>query len=330
MKNAQYCLFKTERKRVVWEITHKCNYACKHCCSSSGNMDTTQELSYPEVLTVLDQLEVLEVEEIYYSGGEPFSRDDMLPILTETKKRNIIANVSTNGSYLTAQLAERLREIGVNLIHISLDSRNRETYNHFRGGNYFDRTVKAIQEAKYAGLYVRVGAVIWRGNVDQLEELIEFMRSLRVDELVFNWLVAVGRLRENREVQVPLERFNLVTEWIQRARERYADSIRISMHRSERYQEDGSACRGGESILYITPKGNISPCSWIAKLDPAMVTTETLREKALMELLESAEFKAWRRMLAERGSRCHAGCPAICLEREGTYFSEDPLLEPLR
>lgn len=327
MKNDRYCLFKTERKRAVWEITHRCNYACKHCCSGSGNVDTTQELRFLEVLAVLDQLEVLGIEEIYYSGGEPFTRDDMVSVLAETRKRNIRANISTNGFYLTAPLAEQLRQIGVNLIHISLDSHNRETYNHFRGGNYFDRTVEAIQQAKSVGLYVRVGAVIWQGNVDRLEEFIEFMRSLSVDELVFNWLVVVGRLRENREVQVPLERFNSVTGWIREARERYADSIRISMHRSEKYQEDGSACRGGESIFYITPEGNISPCSWIAKMDSKMITGETLREKPFTELLEGSEFRAWRQILAERGNRCYAGCPAICRERNGTYFSEDPLLE---
>ena len=96
-----FCLFKADKKRIVWEITHQCNYSCKHCCSSAGKVDTSKELSFAQVKKVLGEMVEFGIEEIYYSGGEPFCRVDFLDILEYTTECNISFNVSTNGSFIT-------------------------------------------------------------------------------------------------------------------------------------------------------------------------------------------------------------------------------------
>ena len=64
-------------------------------------------------------------------------------------------------------------------------------------------------------IYVRVGVVIWKENVDDIEEMIKYLKNLNVDEVCFNWLIKVGRLTENEDVCVPVSRFDLVTSNIQ-------------------------------------------------------------------------------------------------------------------
>ena len=323
--NLEYCLFKTEKKRVVWEVTHRCNYACLHCCSKSGT-SKEKELSYDNMISVLNQLQSAGVQEIYYSGGEPFIREDMMKILEETRKRNILANVSTNGSFIKEDTANELKRIDVNLIHISLDSHDKKLYNEFRGGAYFEKTINAIKCAKKAGLYVRVGAVIWKNNVENLGDLIGVLKKLGVDEVVFNWLVKVGRLKDNENQSISLERFDAVVSQIKEYMEKNKDIIKISMHRSNYYKDDNSCCVAGDKIVFILPDGRISPCSWLAKLDSRLITKDTLVEKTLIELFESNEFKLWKEILEERCKKAHSGCPAICYERNGSYNTEDPLL----
>lgn len=324
--NSPYCLFKTEKKRVVWEITHLCNYQCVHCCSRSGQVQVDQELTYSEIIRVLDELKEEGVQEIYYSGGEPFTRSDMVNILTETRKRRILANVSTNGSFLTLSMAEKLKEIDVNLIHISLDSDEEDKYNMFRGGDYYRETVEAICNAKKAGLYVRVGAVIWRDNAQRLQEMIEFLISHQVDEVVFNWLIKAGRFKDNSELGISLDEFDHLIHQVCSFKQLYKEQIKVSMHRSEAYRHDGSRCQAGKQLLFILPDGKISGCSWLAKLNEAFITEDTLKNRSITELKKEEVFEHWNQILDRRCITCHSGCPAICFERTGNYFSEDPLL----
>ena len=324
-ENSPYCLFKTAKKRVVWEVTHRCNYACLHCCSRSGN-SMPYELDTQSMIKVLEELYNDGVEEIYFSGGEPFIRDDMMDILQETRKRGILANVSTNGSFMSEALAAKLREIDVNLIHISLDSHQESLFNSFRGGNYFNSTVSAIKNAKLAGLYVRVGVVIWKENFDQLEEMIKFLADMNVDEVVFNWLISVGRFQDHQEQGVPLSEFKRLISTVVSYQKKYSDRIKISMHRSKEYVGNESTCRAGEQILFILPDGRISPCSWLAKLDNTLITTGSLKNCSLNDLKKSDAFDKWQSIIRDRTKKCHSGCPAICYERNGSYFTEDPLL----
>ena len=324
--NEPYCLFKTEKKRVVWEVTHLCNYACVHCCSQSGKVENNSELTYEQMLMVLEQLDDDGVQEIYYSGGEPFIRKDMIAILEETRKRGILANVSTNGSFLTPELASHLRDIDVNLIHISLDSDREEEYDRFRGGEYYAKTVEAIDNAKSVGLYVRVGAVIWKDNADHLRDMIEFLMEHRVDEVVFNWLIRVGRFKENSEMGISLDEFDGLISQVRGFMREYKGRIKVSMHRSEPYIDDGSHCLAGSHLLFILPDGRVSPCSWLAKLDGQFVTEKTLKTCTLNELKHGSAFLRWNEVLDKRCRVCSSGCPAICYERTGSYYTEDPLL----
>ena len=324
-KNASYCLFKTEKKRVVWEVTHRCNYSCVHCCSRAGEIEEA-ELDTQKTYEVLRELAENDTEEIYFSGGEPFIRDDMFDILKYARELGILANVSTNGSFLTEELAMRLKDIDVNLIHISLDSHVKEDFNSFRGGDYYTKTLDAIRHAKEAGLYVRVGAVIWKKNASHIKEMIDFFSKMGVDEVVFNWLIAAGRYQDNKEMGVPLSKFEDTIKLIHDYMSQYKDIIKVSMHRSEKYYDDGSMCNAGKKILFILPDGRISPCSWLAKLDHHLITKDSLMNSSLNDLLESSTFKNWEKFVNDRAKKCKAGCPAICLERTGDYCSEDPLV----
>ncbi len=238
----------------------------------------------------------------------------------------ITCNISTNGSYLTPEIAKELKKLNLNKIHISLDSMEEKVFNEFRGGEYFTPTIKAIKLLKENDLYVRVGSVIWKGNIDHLEKMVQYFISLGVDEVVFNWLVKVGRLLENQDVCVPLSKFDETTKKIREYAEKYKKEIKISMHRKEKFCASNKICPGGEKFFYINPKGYVSPCSWIKKMDSSFTSKKSLKEASFLEIIQSKEIQTFNRIKKERQEAYNVGCPAICKERNHTYFSQDPLL----
>src|SRR5262245_6754271 len=54
---------------VVWELTLRCNLACKHCGSRAGKA-RSNELTTAEALEVVRQLGELRVREVALIGGE--------------------------------------------------------------------------------------------------------------------------------------------------------------------------------------------------------------------------------------------------------------------
>ena len=96
----EFCLFEVNEKKVIWEVTNFCNYKCKHCCAGASIVDTSKELKLDDFKRILKELEKYGIKEIYFSGGEPFSRKDMIDIVSEAVKLGISCNISTNGSFL--------------------------------------------------------------------------------------------------------------------------------------------------------------------------------------------------------------------------------------
>ena len=327
MSNQEFCLFKVDKKRVIWEVTKYCNYKCKHCCASADLIDTKDELTTKQSKNILKQLKDFGVEEIYFSGGEPFSRKDILDILRTARQYDITCNISTNGSFLTDEMATELSKLKINKVHISLDSNVEKDFNEFRGGNYFEPTINAIKLLKKHNIYVRVGTVIWKKNYRTLEDMIKYLCYLNVDEMVFNWLVQVGRLKDNKDVCVDIKYFDETIEKIHKYQEKYKNKINISMHRNEKFENSDIVCPAGETFFYIDPQGYISPCSWIKKMDKKYTSKQSLKNTTFQEIIDSDEIQIFNKLKYERIKKYGTGCLAICMERSNTYFSEDPLLE---
>ena len=327
MSNQEFCLFKVDKKRVIWEVTKYCNYKCKHCCASADLIDTKDELTTKQSKNILKQLKDFGVEEIYFSGGEPFSRKDILDILRTARQYDITCNISTNGSFLTDEMATELSKLKINKVHISLDSNVEKDFNEFRGGNYFEPTINAIKLLKKHNIYVRVGTVIWKKNYEALEDMIKYLCALNVDEMVFNWLVQVGRLKDNKDVCVDIKYFDETIEKIHEYQEKYKNKINISMHRNEKFENSDIVCPAGETFFYIDPQGYVSPCSWIKKMDKKYTSKQSLKNTTFQEIIDSDEIQIFNKLKYERIKKYGTGCLAICMERNNTYFSEDPLLE---
>ena len=65
---------------AVWEVTLRCDLACRHCGSRAGHA-RPDELTTEEALDLVRQLAELGVKEVTLIGGEAYLRPDWLAII---------------------------------------------------------------------------------------------------------------------------------------------------------------------------------------------------------------------------------------------------------
>ncbi len=184
----------SERKPVVvWNITRRCNLHCVHCYSDSTAKHYPGELTLQEMIDVIDDLAGYEVPAILLSGGEPMMHPHFFDIAGYAIARGLRVTVSTNGTRIDSHAAERLKDLGVTYVGISLDGIG-EIHDQFRGRTgAFQKAVDAFRHCRGAGQKVGLRLTLTRQTVGQLPEILHFIEDEDIPRVCFYHLVYSGR-----------------------------------------------------------------------------------------------------------------------------------------
>ncbi len=317
------CLFsKSKNIRVVWGITSECNLRCKHCASECEEGSAFYEFEYDT--DMLRGMKKSGVDTIYLSGGEPLLYDGVFDIIKHGKECGIRMTVGTNGTKLQENTVKRLIDAGVDQVFVSLDHWVNEKHNFLRGGEVFDLAVKGIKILKRYGIFTRVDSIVWQENYRGLDRFVDFCKELGVDEIAFAWPMKVGRAAKNYWILPPEEEYLKIGKKLEELREK--DIIKISYHRFRKFDERCENCPGGEKIFYINSFGNMSPCFWISTLMPGFFTEKNIFDAYFSELLNDRAIIEFKKIKEERYKQFGPGCPAVCMIKNGNFYSKDPLL----
>jgi cyclic pyranopterin phosphate synthase len=182
-------------------ITDRCNYRCVYCRTGNEGAQYA-DLKLDEYLRMVRVLVSLGIEKVRITGGEPLLRSGVVDFVrklaelrTRTGKELDIA-ITTNG-HLLAEMAQPLKDAGLNRITVSMDAVDREKFARItRVSNGFDRVLAGIRAARRAALDpVKVNCVLLRGfNEDQIVEFAKFSR----DEGVIVRFIEFMPLEEDR------------------------------------------------------------------------------------------------------------------------------------
>ena len=175
---------------VVWNFTKQCNLKCKHCYANATPYPAPDELTLEQKYQVVDQLDEAGVAAISFSGGEPLTNKDFLKVARYAKSKGFYLTVATNGTLISEKMAEKLKEVGIGYVEISLDGPNAKVHDEFRGvKGAFDAAVRGIKNAKAVGLTVGIATTATHENLDTIPEIVKLARELRADRfIVFNFI----------------------------------------------------------------------------------------------------------------------------------------------
>ena len=110
---------------VQLDLTYRCNERCVHCYLDH---DDHGEMNTAEIKHLLDEMAEAGVLFLTLSGGEIFLRKDFFEILEYARALTFAVRLKTNAILVREREAERLRELGVENIQISIYSHRPEVH----------------------------------------------------------------------------------------------------------------------------------------------------------------------------------------------------------
>jgi radical SAM protein with 4Fe4S-binding SPASM domain len=274
------------RPIVVWNITWRCNLRCKHCYIDAMPKARLRELGTEQMLGIVDQVAEIRSPLLIVSGGEPLLREDFYSIMKYAAGKGLRLALSTNGTLITEEVAEKLRETGFVYIGVSIDSHEPRWHDEFRGvKGAFNAAIQGLRNAMNAGIPVGLRTVITRFNATHVPQVVELAVRLGVPRIALYHLEPIGRgAGLSSWLPSPEQYAWLMDRLIELAR-RYAGVIEIETvtapfdgiyiadkvagSREDFYRllEVVKAQGGcGRKIVSIYPDGEVHPCQFIPSI----------------------------------------------------------------
>ena len=309
MNRYPFCLFRIPENggRVLWEITNTCNYHCSYCIFSSEAKKYEDELTTDEVKRAIKELKDNNFTYIKFTGGEPFTRKDMIEILRYASRLGFDMDISTNASLITEDIGKELKNINFQMVHVSLDGNDKYTHEYVRGENTFERTLRGIRYLTNNYVYTRIGTVIYKENEDKLEEIVKLAIELKANEIIFSFMEAVGRL-DGDETIISKRTINSVKEELENLATKYKKQIKVKYSFTEnKITEAEEYCPAVNKFLYINNLGQVSPCTWVVSQNPEYKSKLTLKNNSLTEIIKSEPIQKFLEYIEKNQIK---GCPA--------------------
>ncbi len=184
---------------VVWEVTLRCDQACRFCGSRAGAV-RPGELTTQEAMDVIAQLAELGTREIALHGGEAYLRSDFLDIVRAVRARGMDATMVTGGRGLDAALAREAKDAGISSVSVSIDgiASTHDALRGLRGGHA--QALEAMQNLLDVGVPVGCNTQLNRKNFRELPQLAEMLSRYSPYGWQVQLMVPMGRAADSADL----------------------------------------------------------------------------------------------------------------------------------
>jgi radical SAM protein with 4Fe4S-binding SPASM domain len=256
---------------LTWGCNIKCRfcYAACRCISEPEDESTLEELSTKDVKHVLDIIRHdAEVPSVSFTGGEPVLRRDLTELIAYASSTlDMRVNLITNGTLISAQMADDFRAAGLASAQVSIESPDPDVHNCIVGvENAFEASLNGLRNLKNAGISVHPHATLCRLNLPSLGQMARFAKSLGVDRFSLNMIIPAGRgTAEDLAIK-----YSEVEDIVLRMKsEAEAAGIRFMWYSPTpmclfnpiSHQLGNKGCSACEGLLSVDPFGRLLPCS---------------------------------------------------------------------
>ena len=185
-------------------VTDRCDFRCVYCMSENMNFLPKADLLTLEELDKMCSAFISQgVEKLRITGGEPLVRRNIMEFF-ESISRHLKTGelkeltLTTNGSQLH-RFAEKLSEIGIKRINVSLDTLNEQKFSKITRWGRLSQVLNGIDAALAAGIKIKINTVALKDfNEDELEVLVQWCANRKMD-LTFIEVMPMGDIgNENR------------------------------------------------------------------------------------------------------------------------------------
>jgi radical SAM protein len=189
---------------LFWEMTRACPLACAHCRAQAQCTPAPGELTTAQGMRFLRDVAGFGAPSpiLVMTGGDPLMRPDFFELLAEARALGIRTALAPAVSpSLSGKNLDRMRDLGVSAISISLDGSTAVTHEGIRKvEGHFAQTLEAMRALVDHGFTVQVNTTVMRRNVEELAEIAALMKEHGAHIWEVFFLVHVGRGRSVDEL----------------------------------------------------------------------------------------------------------------------------------
>jgi len=249
---------------VLWDCTRKCNLNCEHCGASDKIY--RDELSTDEIKSVIADISEMGTKMFPVIGGEPFLREYLLDVLEYANLKGLHTGIASNGFFIDSTVANKLRQIGVTSVQISLDGVE-DTHNKIRKNNLsYRKATEAIRNLIDNNIkIVQVATTVTKKNIDELESIYSDLLALNVPKWRIGILMPIGRALES-DIDITIRDVSHVMDFIVTHNNNGIDisvteNIPFLFGYETSIRESPVVCPAGITLCCIGVSGNIRGCA---------------------------------------------------------------------
>ena len=289
----------------TFELSPCCNMDCRMCYVRKSRQEVEAaggEITADHWLAMAQECRKAGTLFLLLTGGEPFLYPGFRKLYIELSKMGFLISINTNGTMISEETVNWLREVPPARMNITLYGASDETYNRLcRNPKGYSQTVRAVKLLKEAGITVKLNASMTPYNINDLDGIYQTAQELNVYVQAAAYMYPPIRKNEKNigkgdrfsaeeagKWEAEIERRRLTGEQYQKRVEAIRKNILSkSGTSSEEMGEEGEPvrCRAGKTAFWINWKGEMTPCGMMVEpvtypfRDGLDVAWEKLRKK---------------------------------------------------
>ena len=186
------------------DLTYRCNNNCRHCWLRipSNLPEKEYELTFDEIIRIVDEARSMGCRSWNVSGGEPMLRPDFKDIFDYITRKSVTYALNTNGSLITPEIARLMKRKGTKMVALYGATAEVHDYITQHPGS-FEATMKGFAYLKEAGASFIVQIIPMRDNYHQFNDMKALAESLSHHfKIGASWLFlsACGDPSRNQEI----------------------------------------------------------------------------------------------------------------------------------
>ncbi len=355
-KLLRYSMDNNSPLNATFELTSRCNLACKMCyvCAENDKKVIDSELSADQWVDLACQLRDMGLLYIMFSGGEVFVRKDFREIYERIYDLGMLLTINTNAMAITPEIIGWLKKRPPLRMAVSIYGASNEDYGRVSGNNkafdYVDRGVRLLEES---GISTRYRTIIIKETRESVFRVADYILSLGKQVGLVNYvspsrddtgldpigsrLPAVESVKLERAIyEHVLKRTNEIEAEKKRLGiEDEADKEDLSKIESvddslpekipQKPREGAFKCGASHCTLWITWDGQLTPCALMSR--PTSFPLEGGIAKAWEDLKAlCAEVHMPKECDECPDAKYCLKCPARILTETGGFSEKAPYL----
>lgn len=280
-----------------------------------------------------------------FSGGEALIAKDFWKVAKYVADKGLYVQVFSNGPLLNNnECLDKLHDANVGGVHVTVNGANAKTHDSFIGKDgYWEKNVKAIENAKQKGFWVETDSVITKRNFSELDNLVTLIHNLGADSIKLIPLFRNGRGKDiSDECLSTGEKENLLEKgygYFVEGKHVLVGDPRYSLYLNKRKSKNNDwlkatetaaeyvgGCYAGRFYLTIQPNGIVTPCPFLP------IKAGDSRKKSLSEIWQNSrvlEKLQDRDYLKGKCGKCGdkdmcGGCRGRAYSHTKDFLASDP------